>query len=63
MEHDKKTRQRWKTIFSKVTTERAAWPIDQKLVRWELDPTEGTHYFVVFFITNDCSSLISLLQF
>lgn len=38
---EKRIRKSWSNILSTVTHERAAWPIQRSLLRWELDPTEG----------------------
>lgn len=38
---EKRIRKTWSNILSTVTHERAAWPIQRSLLRWELDPTEG----------------------
>lgn len=41
MQAEKWIRKTWSEILSTVTHERAAWPIQRSLLRWELDPTEG----------------------
>lgn len=41
MQTEKRIRKTWSNILSTVTHERAAWPIQRSLLRWELDPTEG----------------------
>ena len=41
MQSEKWIRKTWSDILSDVTHERAAWPIQRSLLRWQLDPTEG----------------------